>query len=398
MIEPGRRRILVDGNGTAADPGDRGVYEPVEPTMPEGGAAAPRGPAEEVLAGIWRELLGLDRVGIHDDFFALGGHSLLAVRLFARIEAAFGRSLPLSVLFERPTIGQLARLVQEPVASRSATSVLAIQPGGPRPRLYFLPSVTGETYYTRDIIRHLLADQPVYGFQPGAEGEADPDVRTLEVIAARYVEDLCAFQPDGPYCLAGYSFGGMVAYEMARQLASRGKPVELLAILDTGPGRAMEKSAAGRIRATLGFLSNLPWWMREDLLRTRPGELWTRAARKARRALRRLRAGRGDPSWPVAEDYLDVGPLTDRRRRQIEANLRAFFDYLRVRRPYPGRLTLFRARAQPAFHPCWDDGGWGDWASGGVEVRAVPGNHKSMLKEPFVRHLAGSIQAALERV
>jgi len=355
---------------------------------------APASRVEEVLAGIWQEVLELERVGVNDNFFAIGGHSLLAVRLFTKIEAAFGRSLPLSSLCLRPTIAQLAGLVQGPVVPSHETSFLAIQPDGPKPRLYFLPSLMAETTYTWRIAHHLPPDQPVYAIQPAVEGEATPQFRPLEEIAARYVEDLCDFQPEGPYCLAGYSFGGMVAYEMARQLALRGKPVTLLAILDAGPSRETVRSAAGLIHATWGYLRNLPWWMRDDLLSTHPKELWARTVRRVRWAFRQLRPGSGDSARLTAEDYFDVGHLKDDFRQQIDRNLRASFDY--VPKPYPGRVTLFRSRTQPLFRLSSEDRGWGKWARGGVEIRTVPGNHESMLEEPFVRQLAESLQAALE--
>ena len=236
-------------------------------------------------------------------------------------------------------------------------------------------------------------DQPVYGIHAGVGDEAVSEFRPLEAIAVRFVEDLCTFQPEGPICLAGYSFAGMLAYEMARQLASRGRPVKLLAILDTGPGPVMEKSAAGLIRATRGFLGNLPWWIRDDLLADSP----------------RRRSGPGGQGRlagtpTIAPEPLrfrsahrrrvcEYGPRSDRQRRQIDANLRAFFDYRRVPKSYPGRVILFHARTRPLFHLSSEDEGWREWASGGVEVRTVPGTHAHMLDEPFVRELAESLQA-----
>ena len=361
-----------------------------------GDYAAPRDPIEEALVGAWQEVLGRARVGIHDDFFALGGHSLLAVRLFAKIEAAVGRKLPLSTLFEGPTIAQLARILRGPDA-RLRTSFLSIQPHGPRPRLYFLPSVTGETLYSRSMLPYLLPDQPVYGIQPATAGDAAPSFVPLEKIAADYVDDLCAFQPLGPYCLAGYSFGGTVAFEMARQLVSRGKQVKLVAIIDVGPGRKMEKSALGLLQTAWGFSRNLAWWLRDDLLGTPPKKLLARARRWIHTMLSR-RGGRwrsgSSADWrPTAEDFFDVGHLTNHSRQQLEMNLRAFFDY--VPGPYPGRVTLLQARTQPLFASHSRDQGWGKWAEGGVEVRTIPGNHESILREPYVRHLAESLQETL---
>ena len=274
------------------------------------------------------------------------------------------------------------------------TSFLRIQPHGSRPRLYVLPGMAGETSFVRPILPHLLPDQPVYGIQPGSEARADPTYRPIEAVAARYAEDLCSFQPEGPYCLAGYSFGGVVAYEMARQLASRGKSVNLLAILDTGPRRRFEPSAAGLFYATYRFACDLVWWVRHDLVSTRPKKLWEKMARRARGMFRLLGSGSDDSARPSDEYVFDFKNLPDRYRQQAEQNLLALFNY--VPGPYPGRVTLFRARSQPLNRLFPKDKGWGKCAVGGVDVRTVSGTHGTMLHEPFVRGLANSLQAALE--
>ena len=259
---------------------------------------------------------------MHDNFFRLGGHSLLAVRLFAKIEVAFGRDLPLSALFERPTIAEIARLVRDPVATSQPTSFVALQPDGSRPRLYFFPDVTGQTVYAWEVLRHLLPDQPVYGIHPGVDGEVEPGIRPLEAVAARYADDLCAFQPEGPYHLAGHSFAGMLAYETARQLALRGKPVGLLAILDTWPMGVTDKSAAGLIRATAGFFGGLTWRLLKDLPHARPGELWTRACRGVRNVARKLRSSgdsRRSPSR-MCSTPANCRSDVDSRSRRISAH------------------------------------------------------------------------------
>jgi amino acid adenylation domain-containing protein len=360
--------------------------------------AAPRTPVEVELVAIWTELLGVDGVRVDDDFFELGGHSLLAVRLFDRIDKALGKRLPLSVLFEGATVAHLAKALQGPTDSPARTRFVPVRPDGFRPRLYFLPSFTGDILYCRPFARYLRPDQPVYGIEPRDLVDGAPRYTPFQEAVSRCVDDLCAFQPDGPFCLAGHCSAGMMAFEAARQLTARGRRVNLLAVLDTGPRRARVRSAAALGRTALAFLSNLPRWMIDDLPRIHRLTPVRRARRKGRavladwRTLFRLAAA----SDRLGEmDLFDIDHLPDHARRQIALNLQALADYRPE--PYPGRVTLFRARTRPLFRPVRDDMGWAKWAEGGVDIWTVPGNHESMLEEPHVGVLAGFLQAALDR-
>ncbi len=198
-------------------------------------------------------MLGVRHVGVHDNFFDLGGHSLLAVRLFTQIEKAFGKRLPLAMLFKGATVEHLARELQKPVDSGCRTEIIGIQPQGSKPPLFFLPSLVGEVMYCNRMARHLGPDQPVFGIQMHCgDGTTNP-LTSLEAIAARCVEDLCAFQPEGPYRLAGYSFAGMLAFEMARQLSADGREVDLAAIIDTGAIRAGSGASGHVLPESLGL-------------------------------------------------------------------------------------------------------------------------------------------------
>jgi thioesterase domain-containing protein/acyl carrier protein len=350
----------------------------------------PVGPVEEVLGRIWSELLGLERVGVQESFFDLGGDSLLAVHLFAQVEKVFGSRLPLATLAQGATIAELARALQQTMKEGATAKVVAIQPSGSRPPLFFLPSLVGDVWYARAVALHLSPDRPVYGIQPKLEN--DQPVATVETIAARYVEVLRTFKSNGPYHLAGYSFSGLVAYEMARQLAARGSPVGLVALLDTSPRPLVHGSMI-----TAAFLRNLVLWLVDDLLQTRPPEILARLRRHARAA---RKAGRSffssSPTGHLElEALFPVNHLPASYRAAIEANLRASREY--VCRAYPGRVMLLRARTRPLFRPLQGDLGWGKLAAGGVDLRVLPGHHASILREPSVRLLGRHLQDALER-
>jgi amino acid adenylation domain-containing protein len=359
---------------------------------------APRTPLEVELSQVWAGVLGRDRVGVRDNFFDLGGHSLLAVRLLAQIEKRFERRLPLATLFTGATIEHLAKELRKPSAGGCRTEVIAIQQAGSKPPLFFLPSVVGEVMYCRQLARHLGPDQPVYGIQMLCGDGTSKPLASLEAIAARCVEDLCAFQPQGPYRLAGYSFAGSVAYEMAQQLQAAGHAVDLVAIIDTGARRRPNGQDARPLRRALNFLCNLPYWISDDLLQTSAREMLGRIHRK----VRAMWKGRSDVNSSFTaslslelEDLFDLGGASGAYRAMMEANLKAFQEY--TPQPYKGRITLLLARARPLFSSYEPDLGWGKYALGGVDVAWVPGNHNSILQEPFVAALAEQLKSRLDR-
>ncbi|MES2695947.1 MAG: amino acid adenylation domain-containing protein, partial [Verrucomicrobiota bacterium] len=209
--------LPLNANGkvdTAALPATDGARPELQ-----GGYIAPRDEIEERLAKIWSAILGVNPVGVQDRFFDLGGHSLLAVRMVAQIEKQFGRRLPVSAIFQRRTIAELAPLLRTEEASFvSASSLVEIQGKGDRAPLYFVHGVGGGMFWGyANIAKYLGGERPVFAFKSrGLDGQ--PEWPTIEEMATHYLADLRAQQPHGPYLIAGYCFGGVVAYEMARQL------------------------------------------------------------------------------------------------------------------------------------------------------------------------------------
>ncbi|MEH1934482.1 MAG: SDR family oxidoreductase [Nostoc sp.] len=194
---------------------------------------APRTNIEQTLAHIWQEILCIERLGINDDFFELGGHSLLAVHLIAKINKQFGKNIQLSAIFQSPTIKQLATILQEQANYQTSSPLVAIQPQGSKPPLFFVHPVGGNILCYYELSLHLDSDQPFYGLQAlGLNGESQPYTR-IEDMAAKYIEALRQIQPNGPYFLGGWSMGGIVAFEMATQLLRHGDQVAMLAMLDS---------------------------------------------------------------------------------------------------------------------------------------------------------------------
>jgi amino acid adenylation domain-containing protein len=357
----------------------------------------PRNEIETRLAAIWAEVLGLDRVGVHDNFFDLGGHSLLAVKLFNRIEKTFGQTLPLASLFQGATVERMAVLLDERARPGVPGQVLVLQPHGSRPPLFLLPSIVGDLLHFQELLRHLGADQPVYGLLPCGDDGTFPDSTRLEEMAERILHGLRAFRPKGPYCLAGYSFGGALAYELAQQLTTAGQHVGLLAFIDTGLPGDRPPTLLDVFRSLPRILANLPRWIRDDLFQSRPGILLGRLRRKLRAVWQKLQGffGRAVPSseYVALDELFDMERFGEHFRRRLEMNHRAWSGYRA--RAYPGRVTLLRARTRKLWAVTRRGPGLRGLVAGGVEVCLVPGTHESILVEPHVRVLAQRLRDCL---
>lgn len=227
---------------------------------------APTRESERVIARIWEELLGIEDVGVDDDYFELGGDSLLSIRLFSRIESGTGASLPLNALLDRPTIRGLADLIDgaDPRQTTEWRSVVPIKTAGSGRGFACVHAGGGHVLFYRHLAALLPEESPVYGFEPiGLDGSTKP-LESVEEMASLYVSELREVQPEGPYRLVGYCMGGSVSLEMAHRLEADGQEVELLTVIDSGIARdpygSSQKSKIKReyeLGGALGLLSFL---------------------------------------------------------------------------------------------------------------------------------------------
>ena len=342
-------------------------------------ALAPRDHLELALALVWEELLGMSpgAVAVRDDFFVLGGHSLLAARLVAVVEERLGKQIPLHLVFQNPTVEQLASLLRASGELPPAPSLVAIQPRGNRSPLFWVHPTGGSIFCYLDLARHLGPDQPFYAFQSSGIDGRRPLLPSIEEMAACYVEELLAAGPAGPWRLGGWSMGGAIAFEMARQLHARGREVDSVTVLDFSVGSDGQAASAEAEDATallIGFARDLG--LSPDQL---PDPAWlatTNDAQKRDYILQRAREKDLLPPDAAAERLLEI----------FRNNIRATIAF----RPgvYPGAVTLLRA-ASPGPSPAEDPTlGWDRLAAGGVRVRFVPGDHFTLLREPNVQALA----------
>jgi aspartate racemase len=354
---------------------------------------APRDRIEEQLVMLWANVLKLKTVGVLDNFFELGGHSLLAARLFAQIENRFGKHLPLATLFRSPTIAQLAKVLRDEGTETSWSSLIAIQPEGTKPPLFCIHAAGANVLIYRPLSRHLGNEQPVYALQAqGLDGQSQP-LTTVEEMAARYIKEIRAFQPQGPYHLLGASFGGLVIYEMACQLRQQNQNVGLVAMLNTNcPVYSLGKRVASHV-AHLRQLGPRSYGM----------AVVKGMARRFNRYLPDSLKFNGGANGALRPEF-ELKQLLETRQDRDEALVQTVSAILRAEETYdprakiyPGKLTLFRAI--DANNELDDNRlGWKYFAQEGLEVYDVPGTHTSIREEPNVAVLAEKLKYCLDRV
>ncbi|MBL9152512.1 MAG: amino acid adenylation domain-containing protein, partial [Verrucomicrobiales bacterium] len=388
---------------------------------------------ETKLAGLWKDLLGVASVGLDDDFFALGGHSLLGMKLFSRIQRTFDLSLPLGKLFRAPTVRQLAHVIDAELGTKApaliATPTPTAEPApatapAPRPRggyrviddepatastpalhepvastvvplqlkgagnpLFAVHGGDGGILFYGKLSERLGEDRPFYAFEAPAltAGGPIPD-DSVEETAAQYVRELLKVQPSGPVHLCGYSFGGVVAFEMARQIMDMGRGIGFLGLIDT------ENPAIEARRLSLSERVAANW---NDRSREKAGVLEKMGALG-----RRVGSGLAYRLYFEAEDALARTLPTAKHAgwlRQVQlrkAHERAMESYSPG--PFDGRLTLFRATMGGDKFEIGYDYGWESLVHGGLDIIDVPGNHVSLFHDENIEGVSAAFREALQ--
>nr|WP_274383968.1 non-ribosomal peptide synthetase [Pseudomonas cannabina] len=362
----------------------------------------PSTPLEEQLAEVWAEVLEIGKIGRHDSFFELGGHSLSAIRLVSLLQKA-GLPLTLAELFQHPSIAALAGLLdQRPAQSLEAQEVIIVRAGGSESPLFLIHDFTGLDAYFPVLGQHLHGDFPIYGL-PGI-GLGQQQLRTMECLAARMVERIRQVQPRGPYRLAGWSFGGVLAYEVATQLLGMDEAVAFLGLIDSYVPRLTDQ---GKTR-----------WQGSDLLErqllSHCTAHWQAHAQEPREAsvtaLARLSELQQqtplldfDALLPLCRDehllYEELAQASDAQLRHYLEREVAHGHALAHYQLEPLNLPvhLFCAEQRP-MAPSGTTAtlGWGEILSNGqLRCIAVPGDHMSMMQAPHVNVLGRSIGLAL---
>jgi aspartate racemase len=354
---------------------------------------APRNDIEERLAVIWADALTMPAIGVTDDFFDNGGHSLLAIRIFARVEKEFGKSLPLATLFRAPTIEQFAKILSSDPDAGSGSfhpAVVPIQPGGTRPAFF---CVGGGVINLKNIARQLGYDQPFHALQWQGLTDVQMLEGTLPEIAATFIEAMKSVQPTGPYHLGGSFTAGMVAVEMARQLQLQGEEVALLVGFDAiveryasptaDPDINREKKRRSILAKVFRLIGRGPRFIWENHL-TNPvyrekfqHVVWKLALKFY------IAVNRPLPTWMrtgMGEEFF-ILRVTEKHRP--EEKFKGDFELYLTPRNYRKYSTLHQF-------------GWNAWIAGDVRGHQTPGEPCTIMLEPNVERLAGQFRRCIQ--
>jgi thioesterase domain-containing protein/acyl carrier protein len=360
---------------------DRNALPPPNGERPQldQGFVEPRTEIEELIAQVWREILKLDKIGIHDNFFDLGGHSLLAVRLIARLRARLGRGLALSAVFQHPTVTDMARQLASTGDATAQDLVIELQREGAGAPLYFLPPIGGSVSCYVELARALGRDRPFRALQvPPAAGL---EAASIEQLAAMVIEQIRRDRPHGPYLVGGWSMGGVFAFEVARQLRASHEPVPLVVLIDTYPPPRLrgERTDNDDLPMFARFAADLSQLLGRD--RDAAVEFLALDAAAQRAALAAALAG--DQLRPA-----DVDRELDERLAVFTRNARALeaYDLEPCETPI---LTIATPDNQTS---------WASVARGPIARHVAHGDHYSILTRPHVSTIAAWIAAAVRAV
>jgi amino acid adenylation domain-containing protein len=367
----------------------KALPEPVRERSGSHELVAPRTQLERKLTSIWERELEIRPIGVTDNFFDLGVTSIVAATLFAAIEHDLGDSLPLGAIFRAPTIETLAQLIEGGEDSSRWTSLIPIQPQGSRPPIFCVHGGAGTILHLQPLARRLGPEQPFYGLQSSGLYGGSPPIRTVEEMASHYLSEMRQVHPGGPWLLAGYCFGTIVAFEIAQRLLAQGEEVQMLALFN-GPSPAWIHR--------WGWFGNQP-----SQLEIRPKPPRITRKQRLRRALREpwrfFTALAWWSGYKLGKVRLKLAlargrPIPERQREEFFFDLHARAERMYEPTPYAKDLLVFYGQG------LYEDPelGWGPLAEGGVRTYAVPGeqnNNRDVMKEPGVQFVAEEIERYL---
>jgi thioesterase domain-containing protein len=342
-------------------------------------------PIEIQLLELWRSMLAIEDIVVDTNVFSLGVSSLSILRLVTRMNSLYSMGFGLASLISAPTIKLVAELVRRRYAPNTATSLVPIQPVGTRRPLYIVHGAGGNVVNFYGLTTRIGADQPVYGVQAQALEANRPALLRMEDMAAHYLREIRRIQPKGPYHFLGYSFGGIVVLEMAHQLHYAGEEVGLLGMLDTRakdyaqemPKKSESEKLEKRGRLSGFFRSNQGHGS---------GKAW------AEFFLKDMDERRVRYMTTIAAKLFSTLPAFLKNTHEINAVAARNYQP----KPFPGKLTLFRASKQTNVN-IPSDNGWSAIFDEGIEIHHIPGDHWQVLSEPGIDVLAKTIHGCLSK-
>jgi amino acid adenylation domain-containing protein len=348
----------------------------------------PRTETEKLVAEIWKECLNLDTIDIFSNFFEMGGHSLIAAKVMSKLEQKTGKRLPFASLFEYSTIEKLALLLKKDEKFITWDSLVPIKPNGNKTPLYIVHGAGLNVLIFHALAKNLDENQPVFGLQAKGLNGIDEPLETIEEIASYYINSIIKSCPDGPYALAGYSFGGIIAYEMAHQLTESGKKVTMVGLLDTNVNKnsfynnpirkTIEKTKIKLINSfwVIGKMLS-DWDHAKERLRTRKKGLLNiyLTYKYGKEKLHEL-----NHNQPYKLDR--INKLAGNKYQIVPRTL---------------KVDLFRVDDKYNYRQDRKTLGWGKVALKGVEVHDIPGHHFELFSPPNDLISARILQKVLDK-
>jgi amino acid adenylation domain-containing protein len=342
---------------------------------------APRDPVELAVAAVWEEVLGVRPIGLHDRFFDLGGHSLLVLKLMAEIERRFGRQLPVAAIFQGATVERFAHLLRAGYRQQDEAHLVEIRPGSAGRPVFFAHPAGSEVVCYMPFARLVEpADRPLHAIAPPLLRDGALPFETFEERARVYAELIRRTQPHGPYTVAGWCYGGVNAFAIAKELEQQGEQVELALFDAHPPVYVTADQEPDRADIVAALAQNLQWDYGSGLL-----------------SIDELRDLTDDEHLDylldVARrgDYLPPDAGREQMTKVVDlwvANLRLVWRYRPEPLAAPFTLVLAREEDPDQFSR------WAELAGGGLTVRTVDGNHYTMMREPLVTAVAAVINDA----
>lgn len=341
---------------------------------------------EKLVASVWTEVLGVEDLSPLDDFFQLGGHSLLAVKVMTALEKKTGKRLTIATLFENVTIEALARKLAvsniEVDNAKEWNVLVPMKTLGSKPPVFFIHGADLNVILFRSVSEFLDEDQPVFGLQAlGINREMDIPL-TMEQMTACYVADMLKAYPSGPYAIAGYSLGGFIAFEIAKQLQQMGKEIAMVGIIDTFAGNTFEGNLINRIIHEAKKMSFLA-----GTVLARPKEAISYQLSVIAQKLRMRFVKDGDIPKDKFTNY----------EAEIYKKYSVALDAYHLAEAQI-KVTLFTVQDRLYYLEDPQTMGWKQYALKGVRTIVVPGNHKSVLYPPHDKALARAIQQELNAI
>jgi amino acid adenylation domain-containing protein len=348
---------------------------------------APRTNEEKIVAEIWQESLKINQIDVFSNFFEIGGHSILAVNVMIKIEKMTGLRIPLSTLFQYSTVEKFAELLINEYKI-SSEYLVPMKPNGTKTPLFIVHGAGLNVLNFAHVIKHFDKDQPIYGLQGMGINGFENWFESIESMAACYIDSIKKINSKGPYALAGFSFGGVVAFEMARQLKEEGKNVSIIALLDTYVDSSYYFDSYSRKKMARYYDRSRKWFEYLKKMTTSWASVKVHVNSKKDYVLKKY--------FGVHESmtYQELAALI--QFTEANRNVQKLVDRYHLR-PQNLEVELFRAKDDANHKLDPTHLGWKKAAIEGVNIHNISGNHLNIVSPPNDKKLAKMLQEILDK-